>query len=347
MPQMMTRSPMSGVCPQSEASATKRRGDWSLSGLRKFRIFESSDVDETRERISSIMQPHALHPSGDFRNHRATMEYVTLGSLGIGAIRFGGMHVHVREIADYHLLVFCSRGTARLNMPEGETILNGTRGVCIAPGERLQGEFSPDCEQLILRIDASAMGPLLSGSGNRLSRHVDLSLSESQSWLGLLLLLTGSPAMLDEIVGRPSLSHHYERLILELLTAAQSAGAGSDPLAPRSVRRAEEYMRSHLGETITLLQLAEAAGAPKRTLISNFNNFRGRSPMRVLRDMRLDEARHRLLAGDGRKITAIAHEIGFSHLGRFAQEYRQRFGDAPSRTTTSPIARHSPEFKLA
>lgn len=32
--------------------------------LREHRLFESRDLDETRERISRVMQPHALLPDG-------------------------------------------------------------------------------------------------------------------------------------------------------------------------------------------------------------------------------------------------------------------------------------------
>ncbi|MEU4714350.1 helix-turn-helix domain-containing protein [Micromonospora purpureochromogenes] len=43
---------------------------------------------------------------------------------------------------------------------------------------------------------------------------------------------------------------------------------------------------------------------------------------------------HRALcaAGPGASVTAIAVQHGFAHLGRFAGEYRARFGESPSTT---------------
>ena len=55
-------------------------------------------------------------------------------------------------------------------------------------------------------------------------------------------------------------------------------------------------------------------------------------PMRFLRDRRLDHARAEILRRPGARVTDIAVECGFSHLGRFAQQYGARFGEAPSRT---------------
>jgi len=60
-----------------------------------------------------------------------------------------------------------------------------------------------------------------------------------------------------------------------------------------------------------------------------FRRFRGCTPTAALRDLRLDRARARLTHGrEG--VSAVALGCGFTHLGRFAQAYRQRFGAAPS-----------------
>jgi AraC-like DNA-binding protein len=53
--------------------------------------------------------------------------------------------------------------------------------------------------------------------------------------------------------------------------------------------------------------------------------------MRYLRDRRLDHARDRLTGGDRAPTVAeAALEAGFTHLGRFSQVYRERFGETPS-----------------
>ena len=50
--------------------------------------------------------------------------------------------------------------------------------------------------------------------------------------------------------------------------------------------------------------------------------------MLFLRNLRLDNARERILSGSTVSDAALAS--GFSHLGRFAKYYAERFGDLPS-----------------
>ena len=63
--------------------------------LQQHRLFESLDLDDTRERISSVMQPHTLQPSGPSTGAASHMDFVRIGGVGLGAIRFGApMRVH-------------------------------------------------------------------------------------------------------------------------------------------------------------------------------------------------------------------------------------------------------------
>ena len=52
-----------------------------------------------------------------------------------------------------------------------------------------------------------------------------------------------------------------------------------------------------------------------------------------LKDIRLERARAELLAGgDGVSVTTVAMAWGFTHLGKFSNDYRARFGELPSQT---------------
>lgn len=99
----------------------------------------------------------------------------------------------------------------------------------------------------------------------------------------------------------------------------------------KSVKRAEDYMMAHANEPITLEILAQQAGCSGRALQNAFKTFRNKSPIAVLREIRLDSARLELLTAND-TITGVAFKWGFSNLGRFAQLYRERFGELPSET---------------
>ncbi len=99
----------------------------------------------------------------------------------------------------------------------------------------------------------------------------------------------------------------------------------------RNVQRAEDYMRAHADEPITLEILAQQAGCSGRALQNAFKTFRQKTPIEALREIRLDKARIDLLA-DSDTITGIAYRWGFNNLGRFARLYKERFGELPSET---------------
>jgi AraC-like DNA-binding protein len=106
----------------------------------------------------------------------------------------------------------------------------------------------------------------------------------------------------------------------------------SSPL-PRGVRRTLDAMRANVGHNWRLAELAGIAGVSTRTLQRQFLRFLGKSPVSVLRDFGFERARRELLrAGADTRITEVALACGFPHCGRFAVEYRTRFGETPSQT---------------
>jgi AraC-like DNA-binding protein/tetratricopeptide (TPR) repeat protein len=120
--------------------------------------------------------------------------------------------------------------------------------------------------------------------------------------------------------------------ILGVITMIAGEIMSSSPL-PRSVRRVLDAMRANLGHEWRLAELANIAGVSGRTLQRQFLRFLGKSPVSVLRDIGFDRARRELLcAGPQTRITDVALACGFSHCGRFAVEYRTRYGETPSQT---------------
>ena len=100
------------------------------------------------------------------------------------------------------------------------------------------------------------------------------------------------------------------------------------------MKRAEAYIEAHLDEPLSIAELAAIAGVSARSLQTGFQQFRGTTPMAHLRALRLKRAHDELLAADPQRtsVTDIAMRWGFSHLGKFAVAYKQRFGESPRDT---------------
>ena len=109
-------------------------------------------------------------------------------------------------------------------------------------------------------------------------------------------------------------------------------------IAPASVKRAVEYMNAELGSPLGISEIAAAAGVAGRTLFKHFKDAYGASPMQHLRNARFEKVHEALLCAEQTdSVTAIALRWGFSHLGRFAVEYRQRYGEPPSQTISRSL----------
>jgi AraC-like DNA-binding protein len=101
--------------------------------------------------------------------------------------------------------------------------------------------------------------------------------------------------------------------------------------APGNVRRAEAFMRANAAMPLTIAEIAKAAGCGVRALQIAFNRFRSTTPMRVLQQARLEQARTEMLRpGQTLSLARIAAEHGFSSPTQFAQLFRRKYGVYPS-----------------
>ena len=107
-----------------------------------------------------------------------------------------------------------------------------------------------------------------------------------------------------------------------------SSGSFADK---RLVALAEDYMQEHYAHPLTSAEIAKRLSVTPRRLQYAFKSVRGLSPRIVLSNLRLDEARRLLQsAGPEASVMDVALDCGFSHAGRFAKSYANRFGELPS-----------------
>ncbi len=67
-------------------------------------------------------------------------------------------------------------------------------------------------------------------------------------------------------------------------------------------------------------------------LQEEFRRRLGTGPATVLREVRLARAHRALVEAGATTVADVAHACGFGHLGRFAHDYRDRYGELPSDT---------------
>ncbi|WP_256203153.1 helix-turn-helix domain-containing protein [Pseudomonas sp. ML96] len=97
------------------------------------------------------------------------------------------------------------------------------------------------------------------------------------------------------------------------------------------INRVFELTNAYPEDIFNVLQLAKAAGVSVRQLQQSFFQYTGLAPTAWLRLRRLNAAHRDLLNASPEHTTVaeIAMRRCFWHLGRFAESYRELFGESP------------------
>jgi AraC-like DNA-binding protein len=98
------------------------------------------------------------------------------------------------------------------------------------------------------------------------------------------------------------------------------------------VRRARNYIHNNLGNDIRVDQLCQHCGVSLSTLGRLFHRELSIGPKDYILAARLTDVRRRLWGDSScsQTIAVVAMDSGFTHMGRFSEQYRNHFGRLPS-----------------
>ena len=97
----------------------------------------------------------------------------------------------------------------------------------------------------------------------------------------------------------------------------------------RRIFVAEEFMREHLSETISLDQIAAAACMNRFHFLKRFKEMRHTTPHQYLTKLRLERSYHQLKAG-GISVSEACYAVGFQSPASFSHLFKRRYGCTPS-----------------
>lgn len=324
--------------------------------LQRYELFHSRDVDEARESVARIFCPHLLQPveprrALDACHHSAGLHR----DVSLNYVQYGPcVDIQPGYLKDFFLLQIPLRGGAEVRCGSQQVRADVNLASLPSPTEPLKMRWADDSPHLIVKFSRTALQAHLERLAQKSLRAplvFDLGVPLGDPALAPLLhFIRCLQATLDagEGLGGPLLAEQAESYLMAslLLCAPHNHSAalrGGVPRTwlPRAVRRAEEYMASRLEAAVSLADVCGHAGVSARALQSAFRQHRGHGPMEFLRNARLDGVREALLealreaapAGTVR-VASVAARYGFLHAGRFAADYRLRFGEAPSQTLT-------------
>ena len=291
---------------------------------------------------------HKMKVLGLPQHFRAQLQTLQLGGLRLSSLAFA-TEVELAQDPDpnYLLISTQTQGHAQIRCA-GQEYSGGSGMVVIdSPYLPVVKRFSADSRRIHLRFDTLAVEACCAKLlGHGLEHPVQFApfipdaAATHRHWMALLQLLftyvEQDPGGSSRLTA-PMMRQLEETALLILLNEHEHTYSAElrapAPWAPGHVRRAEAFIRAHAREPLELSTIAKAVAVSLRTLSQGFREFRQTTPMKFLQETRLDGARKDLLsASPGRTVAEVAQSWGCLHLGRFAEAYRQRFGELPSTT---------------
>ena len=191
----------------------------------------------------------------------------------------------------------------------------------------------------VLRLRPDKIAALLAETGPvtsarpRVSGATPAGFAVSDASPGLIDAIGRLLALLDEPSDLAVLAASFEREILwRLVTGPQGATVRQIGLADSRLAhlaRAIHCIRSHYDQALRVDDLAAQAMMSVTSFHRHFRALTSMTPIQFQKQIRLHEARTRLLA-DPADIAGAGFAVGYGSPSQFSREYRRMFGVPPS-----------------
>src|SRR5215212_6551662 len=276
--------------------------------------FVSHDSDEAHEWLRRTYADHDVKIWGDSKDFAFSCDLTKLDGLSFASMT----HTMPTEIEVFN-------GLPDLAIVEHRA---GASELTTLSFEDLQRDAAVRVDREAVEVDFTR--PVTPAAG----RHWSQTIQYVES------LVNNSPLLATAPLARRELGWLVNSAVLacfpnSTLDAEAASYAGD---TPQPLRRALIFIEERAGDPITLNEIAMAARLSPRGLQAAFRRHLDTTPLAHLRSIRMERAHRDLQSADpanGVSVAATAAKWGFTHLGRFAIDYRRRFGVYPSQTLRS------------
>lgn len=298
---------------------------------------DATDWDSACDAVSVAYFPHELRPLHNKATTTGLDVCITpLGPLRIVRIGWGAevsintdhagayaVNVPLHGVLETNVVgrpVVSTQGLATVNPPDTPVSITRWSSSCTILGVKIDRDYlQQELWKVAGRPDVAIPGQL------------DLRTDAGSSWLRLVRSVAGQPGD-DPVLSNPLVAQQLAGTLTDAFLIAALPEAADDAHAPRPriVTRVLDAFHADPARPWTAADMAATAGISVRRLQEGFRQYVGKTPRECLTEIRLTGVYGELQSGAVSSVTDAALRWGFTHFGRFAAAFRDRYGIAPS-----------------
>jgi AraC-like DNA-binding protein len=305
---------------------------------------KTSDPEEFQEQIAPLSGSCQVRPAKG-THFDITARAERLDKLGLFIVKAPSLKVHIAPPHEY----FCVNiplGKPFLAIESNRSCLFSDDVHLVMPDRHMRLEAVSEMRVLAVKLDSERVfddafklsgscSPFRISDNNRLPHSTTALSALSRDIAALWSDLQRRDASLTSAI---NIAEREDALFTRFVLATQgdekTRYRSREQADTKSIARAEEYLCAHLTLPVSRAELAAVTGLSIRTLSRGFTKRWGTGPMGFLKTLRMEAAYRELLGTTpgATSVTEVACQYGFTHLGRFAGEYKGAFHESPSET---------------
>lgn len=308
------------------------------------------DLEGARDWMASICGPHGLQvrsPNELQFHHSGTVMRAMASTLGY--VEYGTdvtVSVHNDAPLNCYSVSLPLTGQQELAAHGRLWLSDRDSGLVLSPNETQDLVITGNCRKIIVSIPSPALRQVLEGL---LQRPIEAALTfepqmnaadgDQAAWWRMVKFLLAEMGSAGPFLNHQQMVGDLEQAMIKGLLLSQPHNysqalvEATRPACPHYLLRAKQFIHDNARENIALEDIERAAGVSRYKLFEGFGQHFGHAPMAYLKKYRLEAVRREILSDcSERNVSSIAMNWGFTHLGRFSNDYKQLFGETPSQT---------------
>ncbi|SUD31773.1 AraC family transcriptional regulator [Pseudomonas fluorescens] len=309
---------------------------------------EFCDSQRAQSWMTTLFGPHSLNVHSPDRIHfRHTLRLLQAAT--VGYIEYGTdltVSVDAQDTLQSYSVELPIQGHQRWESAHQSIVSDQHNGLILSSNIHQELHLSGDCKKIQIVIPRSLMRANLESLLHRPIQEdlqfvpsMSSTLGTSAGWWRMARHFIDEACHADSYLEHQGLASEIESVLVKGLILAQPNNYSCalnkvlQANLPGFLQRAINFIHRHAKEEIKLNAIVASSGVSRLTLFKGFKKHIGVPPMFYIRRYRLGEIRKTIMRDrSNSQISRIAMDWGYTHLGRFASDYRKFFGECPSHT---------------